>query len=46
MCIRRVRVSLNPVSGVIIYISVKCFERAFGPEKRYIERAIIIVINS
>ena len=36
MCIHCVRVSLNPMTGVIIYISVKRFERAFGPEKRYI----------
>ena len=36
MCIHCVRVSLNPMTGVIICISVKRFERAFGPEKSYI----------
>ena len=36
MCVHCVRVSLNPMIGVIIFISVKCFERAFVPEKHYI----------
>ena len=36
MCIHCERVSLNPMTGVIIYLSVKRFERASGPEKRYI----------
>ena len=40
MCIHCVRVSLNPMTGVIIYTSVKHFVRAFGPEL-----AIIIIIN-
>ena len=36
MCIHCVQVSLNPMTGVIIYLSVKRFERAFGLEKCYI----------
>ena len=50
MCIHCVRVSLNPMTGVIIYISVKRFERAIGLEKRYIRTsyygapAILLVI--
>ena len=39
MCIHCVRVSLNPMTGV----SVKRFERALGPEKRYINTHIIII---
>ena len=33
MYIHCVRVSLNPMDGVIKDVSVKRFERAFGPEK-------------
>ena len=39
MCIYCVQVSPNPMTGVIIYISVKRFDRAFGPERRYIRNS-------